>query len=69
MADSPAATERPRSSAAPAPCVLATVGAIGARRILKSQMNGQMAAIPATTIPVLEKLGITVRDEAEDYVL
>lgn len=69
MPDSPAAETAQRSNARGNACQLTTIGAVGARRIVRSEINAQMAAIPANTIPILEKLGIQVRNVAEDYVL
>lgn len=69
MPDSPAAETAQRSNPRGSNCQLTVIGAVGARRIVKSEINTLLATIPANTVPILEKLGIQVRDVREEYVL
>lgn len=45
------------------------VGVVGARVILRSPINGNMAAIPTRLTETLKHLGLNVVDKGDNYIL
>lgn len=49
--------------------VLKIVGKINSRVLLHSDNNDKTASVPERVLPQLEKLGVTIEDKPDDYIV
>lgn len=59
----------PKDPESKQPIVFRIVGVVGARAIVSSSINGNLAALPKGLMSTLEHLGLVIEDKEENYIL